>query len=73
MNGHLCSQLVDSIVMGHGVECSTAKPGLEVQSIMMDHILCRRLGTQGVPVSTRQSQSAAHLCLIILSSSRYVR
>ena len=46
VNGHICSQVVDIVVMDlvqNTAMCAVLKnQGLEVQSILMDHILCRR-------------------------------
>ena len=46
MNGHICSQVVDIVVMDlvqKTAMCAVLRSqGLEVQSILMDHILCRR-------------------------------
>ena len=46
VNGHICSQVVDIVVMDlvqKTAMCAVLRSqGLEVQSILMDHILCRR-------------------------------
>ena len=46
MNGHIFSQVVDIVVMDlvqNTAMCAVLRSqGLEVQSILMDHILCRR-------------------------------
>ena len=46
VNGHICSQVVDIVVMDlvqNTAMCAVLRnQGLEVQSILMDHILCRR-------------------------------
>ena len=46
MNGHICSQVVDLVVMDlvqKTAMCAVWRSqGLQVQSILMDHILCRR-------------------------------
>ena len=46
VNGHICSQVVDIVVMDlvqKTAMCAVLRSqGVEVQSILMDHILCRR-------------------------------
>ena len=46
VNGHICSQVLDIVVMDlvqNTAMCAVLRSqGLEVQSILMDHILCRR-------------------------------
>ena len=39
--------------------CSTVKPKLEVRSVPMDHIMCRKWGRQSVAVSTGQSRQCS--------------